>query len=346
MHSVTMPARDFHGAMLDSAPDLIVGYYPGYRGSWQTALGATPGTLVDDNTEAWRGDHCIDAVFVPGVLLANRKVRAEAPRLEDITVTALQKFGVDSARGDDRPIGILNRAAAGTSPGLHSVRETVRLEGIARTGKRMKPRIALCMVAFCSSLMPGGAENLGLFDAQGDVGETPQKGSAEVSGGEYRITGGGANIWANADAFHYVWKKMSGDFTLTADVHFLGSGAVAHRKVVLMIRQSLDPGSAYADAALHGDGLTSLQFRPAAGGLTQELKQEAKSDLAGPVRLRIERRGDSFTMLAGKPGEQFTSTGPTTVSLRDPVYAGLGVCSHHASVLETAVFSNVAMKRP
>ena len=59
--------------------------------------------------------------------------------------------------------------------------------------------------------------------------------------GEYRVTGGGANIWGTVDAFQFAWKKMSGDVALTADVHFIGTGAVAHRKAALMIRQSLDP---------------------------------------------------------------------------------------------------------
>ena len=188
------------------------------------------------------------------------------------------------------------------------------------------------------------ADSLGPFEDHSDVGETPQKGKAEFAGGGYRITGGGANVWGTADAFHYVWKKMSGDVSLTADIRFIGSGAVAHRKAALMIRQSLDAGSAYADVALHGDGLTSLQFRPSAGAATQEVKQAAMSDLTGPVRLRIERRGDNFTMLAGKPGEQLTSTGPATTALTGPVYVGLAVCSHDANVLETAVFSNVTMQ--
>src|SRR2546423_1065893 len=137
------------------------------------------------------------------------------------------------------------------------------------------------------------ADGLGPFESSGDVGVTPQKGKVEfdAGSGEYRVTGGGANIWAAADAFQFVWKKMSGDVSLTADVHFIGAGAAGHRKAVLMIRQGLEPDSAYADVALHGDGLTSLQFRPTAGGITQELKQEAKSDLSAPVRIRIERRG-------------------------------------------------------
>ena len=178
------------------------------------------------------------------------------------------------------------------------------------------------------------------------MGVTPQKGKVEFDAatGEYRVTGGGANIWATADAFQFAWKKMSGDVAFTADVHFIGAGAVAHRKAALMIRQSLDADSAYADVALHGDGLTSLQYRPAAAAATLETKQEAKSDLTGPVRIRIERRGNNFTMLAGKPGGQLTTTGPATVTLQDPVYVGLAVCSHDANVLETAVFSNVSLQ--
>ena len=199
-------------------------------------------------------------------------------------------------------------------------------------------------LTICLSTAFLAADSLGPFEAHGDVGETPQKGNAEFAGGEVRITGGGANIWGTADAFHYVWKKMSGDVSFTADAHFIGAGAVAHRKATLMIRQGLGPDSSYADVALHGDGMTSLQFRPSAGAKTQEVKQAVSSDLSAPVRLRIERRGDTFTMFAGKPGEPLTPTGPATVALRDPVYVGLAVCSHDASVLETAVFTNVTMQ--
>jgi len=196
-----------------------------------------------------------------------------------------------------------------------------------------------CLAAIC------GAGNLGPFESNTDVGITPQKGKVEFDGAsEYKVTGGGDNMWAATDAFHYVWKKVSGDIALTADVHFIGTGAVAHRKAALMIRQTLDPDSAYADVALHGDGLTSLQYRLTAAAQTLETKQEAKSDLTAPVHIRIERRGDRFTMLAGKTGGQLTTTGPATVALHDPVYIGLAVYSHDANVLETAVFSNVNLQ--
>jgi len=70
-----------------------------------------------------------------------------------------------------------------------------------------------------------------------------------------------------------------------------------------------------------------------------------RSALKAPLRIRIERRGDRFTMYAGKPGEELQSTGDATVALKDPVYVGLGVCSHNADVLETAVFSNVKIEK-
>ncbi len=185
---------------------------------------------------------------------------------------------------------------------------------------------------------------IGQFDASSDVGVTPKRGSAEFdpATGEYRVTGGGANIWAAADAFHFLWKRISGDVTLSADVRFIGAGTVAHRKVVLMVRQGLEPGSAHAGAALHGDGLTSLQYRPAADAQTLE----SRSALKAPLRVRIERRGNQFTLYAGAPGEELKPAGPVSVTLKDPVYLGLAVCSHDANILETAIFSNVQIETP
>ena len=185
---------------------------------------------------------------------------------------------------------------------------------------------------------------VGLFESHTDIGITPKTGSAEYNSasGEYRVTGGGANIWATTDAFHFVWKRVSGDVTIAADAGFAGSGAVAHRKVVLMIRQNLNPDSAYADIAVHGDGLTSLQFRPSASAATQEIR----STVNAPAQIRIERRGNQFTIFAAKSGEAMTPAGPATITLKDPVYIGIGMCSHDANVLETAVLSNVKITTP
>src|SRR5690606_8244503 len=64
VHNFVEPRREYSEDNLASAPDLIVGYHAGFRGSWQTALGATPRVLIEDNRDEWRGDHCIAADFV------------------------------------------------------------------------------------------------------------------------------------------------------------------------------------------------------------------------------------------------------------------------------------------
>src|SRR5881409_1660590 len=146
-------------------------------------------------------------------------------------------------------------------------------------------RIATLGKALAAAVLLAGSASpqaaVGIFESRGDLGVTPRTGAIEydAASGEYRVTGGGANIWGAEDAFYFAWKRLSGDVALTADVRFLGAGAVAHRKAVLMVRQDLTPGSAYADVALHGDGLTSLQYRPAAGAA----KLETKSTVTGPA---------------------------------------------------------------
>lgn len=186
-------------------------------------------------------------------------------------------------------------------------------------------------------------KKLGIFTDESSVGQTPPgvKAEYDAAKGEYRITGGGANVWGTADAFYFVWKKSAGDLTLTADVQWVGTSEAQHRKAFLMVRQGLDPASAYADAVSHGNGLTSLQFRGAASEQTYQIFTQVE----GTVRLRIVRQGSRFTMYAGKPNEELKPVGPVEyISLKDPVYVGLGVCSHVATTLETAIFSNVKLE--
>jgi TolB protein len=187
------------------------------------------------------------------------------------------------------------------------------------------------------------SNGLGIFTSEGSVGATPAGCAAryDSAGKSYRITGGGANMWGSTDAFYFVWKQVSGDLTLAADIEWVGKSEVGHRKAVLMVRQSLDPGAAYADAVSHGDGLTSLQFRGAANEQTYQVITQVE----GKARLRLVRQQSRYTMLAGRPDEAPKTVGPVEyVSLKDPVYVGLGVCSHVATTLETAIFSNVSLE--
>ncbi len=81
------------------APDLIVGYAPGYRASWQTGLGGVPTAVVEDNNDAWIGDHCISAASVPGVLFTKRLANNPTPRLQDVTASVLDTFGAPHPPG-------------------------------------------------------------------------------------------------------------------------------------------------------------------------------------------------------------------------------------------------------
>ena len=185
------------------------------------------------------------------------------------------------------------------------------------------------------------AAHLGEFTDQTDVGVTPRKGSAEYDAvrKEYRVRGGGENMWERKDAFHYVWRRASGDMTLTADVRIIGDEGEQHRKAGWVIRQSLAPDSAYVSAVVHGDGLTSMQFREHQSDETREVR----SSLSKPLTLHLDRRGNTFTLAAAMEGGGFETAGSAEVVLRDPVYIGLAVCSHDAAALETALFGRVSI---
>lgn len=186
------------------------------------------------------------------------------------------------------------------------------------------------------------AQSVGIFDKSSDVGAVAHGGSAQFnpSNNEYRLTGSGANMWGQKDAFAFLWKKASGDLSLTARIRWVGEGKNPHRKAGWMIRQSMDEDSPYADAVVHGDGLTSLQFRTAKAGQTEE----TKSPLSAPAFIRIERHADVFSLSVSQDGKLYQPAGSLSVDLKDPLYVGLAVCSHDDTTTETAIFSNVEMK--
>ena len=186
---------------------------------------------------------------------------------------------------------------------------------------------------------------IGVFENHSDVGRVLHPGSAgyDESKQSYTLTGSGENIWSTRDAFQFVWKKVSGDVALAADISFPEAGRNLHRKAVLMVRETLDPDSAYADIALHGNGLTSLQYRDQKGALTREVQ----ANVSAPKRVRIVKRGESVYMfIARDNGLPVFSGGSTPVSLRGAFYVGIGVCSHESDVNEKAVFSNVDLTAP
>ncbi len=95
---VDVASEIYQGPYSKSGPDLLVGYNRGYRAGWKTILGNFPPEVLEDNTNRWSGDHCIDYTLVPGVLLSNRKIASTTPALTDIAPTILAEFGIAKSK--------------------------------------------------------------------------------------------------------------------------------------------------------------------------------------------------------------------------------------------------------
>jgi len=186
--------------------------------------------------------------------------------------------------------------------------------------------------------------NIGPLAFSTDIGNPKIKGSTQFDKAKqiYTLSAGGLNMWANRDEFHFASVKMEGDFILTAFCHFNGKGVNPHRKMGLIIRENSEPGSRYADAAVHGDGLTSLQYRTLANDVTGEFK----SSLTMPDVIQLERKGDTIIMRCAKSGNPLLETGRLNIAFKSPVYAGLFICSHDTGVVEKAIFHNFRIDVP
>jgi Tol biopolymer transport system component len=184
----------------------------------------------------------------------------------------------------------------------------------------------------------------GLFEGHQDIGEVTRVSGLRYDPDrqEYAVEGSGANMWFDHDEFHFVWKRMRGNFILTARAEFIGKGVEQHRKMGWIVRTNLEPQSPHASAVVHGDGLTSLQFRRTKGANTQEVRSSIKA----PDVIQLERKGTAYIMSVARYGEPFATEQVSDVSLGDDVYVGLFVCSHNKDVVERAVFRDVQITRP
>jgi TolB protein len=202
--------------------------------------------------------------------------------------------------------------------------------------------------AFTTSRIAGAqaaGSSLGIFDNQSDVGSVSPPGVAtfDPATGVYTIRSADANLWDRVDAYHFVWKKVSGDLSLAADVKLADASATAnpHRKALLIFRQTLDPDSMYADAAIHGSGLTALQYRRDKGDITHDIE----FNIGAPQRIRLEKRGDTITLFLSMHGEPLHQAGASIrLHLDGTFYAGLGVCAHNPDAVEQATFAHVQLQ--
>jgi hypothetical protein len=194
--------------------------------------------------------------------------------------------------------------------------------------------------------------HIGIFEGQSDVGAAlvPGSSSFNEAARRYTIVSAGYNVWYQRDEFRYLWKTMSGDISLAADVNFPDAAGYGDRKAFVIIRQSLDDDSKEAMVAIHGAGLLHLAWRPEKG---QQMKEERANERRGlpdlvtgkARRIGIQKHGDAFALFVSTNGEPMHQVGdPVQLHFDEPFYVGIGFCSHLPAKTDTAVLSNVVLE--
>jgi TolB protein len=189
----------------------------------------------------------------------------------------------------------------------------------------------------------------GVFDYQSDVGNPKKRGSVQYDAGSqtYTLKGAGYNIWFNRDEFQYAYKKIKGDFILTANFEFVGKGSNLHRKIGWMVRAAADAEAIHMSAVSHGDGLTVLQWRPLRGAYMRDPEDELFFSKRSFEVIQLERSGKQFIMRVAHPGEPLQIVGVKEMpQMPDSALAGLFICSHDTDVVEEARVWNVRIDKP
>ena len=206
----------------------------------------------------------------------------------------------------------------------------------------------------CSMLFLGGLKAqhpVGIFDDHIDIGNPKIKGDAtyDETTQTYNLAGAGYNIWFNRDEFQFVYKKISGDFILTADFDFTGDtvNAVGHRKVGWMLRESTDEGAASINSCKHIDGLVVLQWRPYRGMFMRDPEDELFYPKKGAQTIQLERIGKVVTMKVAHAGEPLQLVGSHIMDdMKDSVLAGIYILSHDSTTLAHGKVWNVRIDKP
>jgi len=207
----------------------------------------------------------------------------------------------------------------------------------------------LSIFLFGVLLAAGQDKPIGVFSNHADVGNPGIKGSTLYNKKDksYTLKGGGYNIWFKRDEFQFAYKKLKGNFILTANFELLDTSKEGHRKTGWMIRESLADSAVHISAVTHGDGLTVLQWRVRPGMNMRDPEDEIFAKEKNYRVLQLERNGNKIIMRAAeKEGSAFVVIGEHEMeNLPGEVLAGVFVCSHNPAVAEQARVSDVHIEK-
>ncbi len=162
------------------------------------------------------------------------------------------------------------------------------------------------------------------------------------AGGKMTLTGAGADIWYASDEFTFAFKTLTGDGTMVARVVSNGTGSNTWAKGGVMIRDSLNGGSAHAMMAITGGGGNGAAFQYRMNTDGDSASSDSAGVLAPPYWVKIERVADTFTGYVSSNGNAWNPLGTSTSAMTSPVYIGIAVTSHEAGVDRTFQFEGIA----
>lgn len=176
-----------------------------------------------------------------------------------------------------------------------------------------------------------------------DIGAVGQPGSASYSSGVFTVSGSGTDIWGIGDQFNYAYESATNDFTLTARV-VSQNGADSWAKSGVMIRGDTTTNSPYAALYVTPGQGVSMQCRTASGASAVDL--DIQSNNAAPYWVSLTRSGNYFAAYSSPDGVNWTLLASTNITMNANVLAGLCVCAHDNTSLDTATIDNVSVAAP
>jgi hypothetical protein len=275
--------------------------------------------------------------------------------IEDCTSCGLSAWGWNDNLTNN-VAGALGAPVYFASTGTHTVRVQLREDGLSLD------QIVLSRGPFIN-MAPGTTKNDGtILPEQGgsggapppppppplpsgwqaqDVGAVGVTGSANHNNGSFTVQGGGADVWGTADAFHYAYRTLSGDGTITARVASL-TGTQAWTKIGVMVRGSTAANAAHGFMIVSKDKGLTFQYRPSNGAVSSSIPG-APAPTTAPRWVRLTRAGNVITAFESADGVNWTTVGSATITLPASVLVGLAVSSHTTTALATGVFDNVSV---
>ena len=186
-------------------------------------------------------------------------------------------------------------------------------------------------------------QSIGQFEGHGDVGQLSRLGYCDYDAANQAYTiAAGANLRRQQDGFHFVWKRIRGNFIVTARAEFFEDWGNPHHKLGWMARASLEDNSTLVSSVVHGDGRIAMQFRREAGGPTEVMP----ANVANADVIQMERKGNSYITSFARFGKPFEMVRASQIDLGEEIYIGLFVSTDINEPIEQAIFRDVRIVRP